>query len=43
MVAKNIVPDADTFIALFKATSNAGDVKTAFNGLMVPECDNYPK
>lgn len=42
MVAKNIVPDADTFIALFKATSNAGDVKTAFNGLMHLKQLNIP-
>jgi hypothetical protein len=42
MVAKNIVPDADTFIALFKATSLIGDVKTAYNGLMHLKQINIP-
>lgn len=35
MTAKHIMPDADTYIALFKACGNAGDVKTAFNALLV--------
>jgi len=35
MVNKHILPDADTYVALFKATSMVGDVKTAYNALIV--------
>lgn len=35
MVNKQILPDADTYIALFKACSMIGDVKTAYNALIV--------
>jgi len=35
MIGKQIIPDADTYIALFKACGMIGDVKTAYNGLMV--------
>lgn len=37
MVNKGILPDADTYIAVLKACGLAGDVKTAYNALMVFE------
>lgn len=35
MKEMGIQPDEDTFVALFKACANAGDVKTAFDGMQV--------
>lgn len=37
MLENGVVPDSDTYVALFKATSNLGDVKTAYNALMVQQ------
>jgi len=36
------MPDSDTFIALFKACSTIGDVKTAFNGIIQLKQLNIP-
>ena len=35
MVNKSIAPDSDTYIAVLKACGLVGDVKTAYNALMV--------
>jgi hypothetical protein len=46
MLSKHIIPDQDTYIALFKACAMIGDVKTAFNGLAVitfPKFDLHSK
>lgn len=37
-----VQPDEDTFVALFKACGNAGDVKTAFDALQVMKLNNIP-
>jgi len=42
MIGKQIIPDADTYIALFKACGMIGDVKTAYNGLMQMKEQNIP-
>lgn len=35
MILKGIVPDQDTYVHLFKACGTIGDVKTAYNALLV--------
>ena len=35
MIDRRMTPDEDTYVALFKACALVGDVKTAFDGIVV--------
>ena len=35
MIAKGVIPDQDTYVAALKACSNVGDVKSAYDIILV--------